>query len=190
MRGYRTYPNITVPAGAVVALNITGRYLMVYEANLASFEIKFDGGGTFGQCFSGFEVDLEGEEQFQRVELRNPNGSDLTVSIGVSNGEIRDRRLQLSGSGLDISKASGLADATDVTLTAATATVIAAANANRREISITNKTGAEIRIGSSNVTATRGQPVPNGASFVVPSTAAVYGYSAGGGDVAILETED
>jgi hypothetical protein len=190
MRGYRTYPNITVSAGEIVALNITGRYLMVYQANQSLFEIKFDGGGTFGECFSGFEVDLEGDEPFKRVEIRNPNGSDLTVSIGVSNGEIRDRRLQLVGSGLDLSKAANLADVADVTLPAATATLISAANADRRAIAITNKTGGEIRIGASTVDAARGLALASNATATLSVTAAIYGYSAGGGDVAVLETED
>lgn len=186
---YRMYENVTVPAGQSVLMDVSGAYMLVYEANLDRFKVKFDT-GQFGIGFAGMEVSLPPGQAFTRVEFQNPNGTDLTLDFGVSNGEVRDRRLKLSGTGLSLSKATGLADAVDVTLSAASADLIAAANADRREISITNLTGAEIRVGTSNVTATRGQPVPNGATFVLPTTAAVYGFSTGGGDVAVLETED
>lgn len=78
----------------------------------------------------------------------------------------------------------------DVTLGAAATNQIAAANANRREIILTNLDGAvTLRVGDSNAAAARGTPLPPGGNIILEVTAAIYGYNPGGAGVDVAITE-
>lgn len=81
-------------------------------------------------------------------------------------------------------------DQSVVALTAATATQIVAQDTTRKQVLIVNETGSDVWLGDSTVTnsgATRGFKLVTGAVFTWRNTAALYGYSAGGGDVQITE---
>lgn len=79
----------------------------------------------------------------------------------------------------------------DVTLTAAAATQIAAANSSRKEIMIKNPVAntAAVRIGDATAAANVGFELEPGESLVVTTTAAVYAYSAAAQDMSLTELE-
>ncbi len=79
----------------------------------------------------------------------------------------------------------------DVSLTAATASVISAANAARKELMIKNPSTntASIRLGSATVAANKGFELAPGESVVLTTTAAVYGFSTPGESVSLSELE-
>lgn len=79
----------------------------------------------------------------------------------------------------------------DVPLTAATATVISAANAARKELMIKNASSnaTSVRIGSATVDVNKGLELEPGESIVLTTTAAVWGYSVPGQSVSLTELE-
>lgn len=77
-----------------------------------------------------------------------------------------------------------------VALTAATATAIVAQDTTRKQALIVNETGSDVWLGAATVTntgATRGFKLVPGGVFTWRNTAALYGYSVGGGDVHLTE---
>lgn len=132
-----------------------------------SEEIKLRAG--FGQLI----VSGEG----QAVEVTNAVSIDDAVPLKVKiNGE---------------EIANTITDAVDVTLTAAVATVLAAANTGRKELLVKNPSSNTdtIRVGSGSVAASRGHPLEPGESIVLTVTAAVYGYCANAVSLSVTELE-
>lgn len=73
-----------------------------------------------------------------------------------------------------------------VALTAATATQIVAQDTTRKQLTIVNETGSDVWLGASTVVntgASRGLKLVTGGVYIWRNTAALYGYSVGGGDV-------
>jgi len=109
-------------------------------------------------------------EEFNNIVIENPSGAVATVNM---------------------SKSNTLQTADDVAVGAG-ATLVLAANANRRSALIGNLAGNTntMRAGDSNVTATRGAEVAPGESFVVDTTEAIYFCNGGGEKVSVVWTED
>jgi len=78
----------------------------------------------------------------------------------------------------------------DVTVPAAAATLLIAANPNRVAASATNTGGSNVvRVGDANVSATQGIPLtPNFGNTELDVTEPIYGYSVLGTTVGITET--
>lgn len=109
-------------------------------------------------------------EEFNNIAIENPSGAVATVNM---------------------SKSNTLQTAADVAVGAG-ATLVLAANANRRAAMIGNLAGNThtMRAGDANVTATRGAEVAPGESFVVETTEAIYFCNGGGDKVSVVWTED
>lgn len=134
---------------------------------------------------------------FSRIYVTNPAQAGETITLfyaveEMSKIEIENPSLRFTE--IDITKASVLNSATDVTLAAASTTQILAANAARRFAIIGNLTAnAQIlRIADSNAAAARGQELAPGESITIETTEAIYGYNPGGAgqDVSVVWTED
>jgi len=95
--------------------------------------------------------------------------NDLTFNISV-NGEAGNYGVVTQ------SKADKFLDVADVSSVANTATLLLAANSNRKEIFITSlSTNAnESRIGSASISATRGTPLAVGGTAIIETGAAIY----------------
>jgi len=181
---YRVY-EVSIPAGAAITAHMSGNFLRVITA-AAAFEVAFDGNGSHNRIEQGLQVHVAGG--FQEISLYNPTGAALDVTLGVSTGGIDDSRLSLPGTlTVTPTRATGFADGADVALVAGVATLILAASASRHQAVVTNITGADIRIGGATVAAARGTPVANNGTMVIDGGGAVYGFSAGGGNVAVSE---
>lgn len=101
-------------------------------------------------------------------------------------------QISVNSGGISINEGSSIDTPTSVTLTAATAGIIAAANTSRKISTLQNNTGGTLYIGGAGVTnsgATKGIEILSGGVFYYRNTSALYGYSVAGGAVAeVLET--
>lgn len=187
LRQFRTYPGITVAAGEQKTINVTGSYLSCYAAS-DDFRIAFDD-GVQSDFFGGAEVLLPGHQEkdrpetFTKVTIINPNAGTLTVSLAVSFGEFRDRRLTAIGSIATLAKKSP-ADTLDLdaTTVAAAATQILTGHADNAAVIVTNIGANTVYIGSDNtVTTGDGHPLAAGATLTLEDyTGDLYGIVAAG----------
>lgn len=127
-------------------------------------------------------------------QITNNSGGPITGLVGLAIGDIFDDRLNISGS-LDVSVASVLASATDVTLngSAGAAVQIAPVDLARRVAYITNLNPVHpCRIADSSVTPTRGYQLEAGETVAIPTTDSIHGISTKPFtiDVSVVFTED
>lgn len=180
-----------VPMSAGVTRSFQGvaRYLYVFSAS-GSFEVSLDGGPLF---VMNVAVGLKFDQGFSKIRFKDTSGSNNTIFYAITNGEIDDRRLTVSGS-INATVTSGgmLASVADVSLAAAATTQIVGSNANRKGVLITNLAcNAEtIRLGDADIGVNRGLPVAVGVTAYMETQAAVHCYNphTDSLDVAVLET--
>lgn len=190
---------LTIPAG--------GREIVyqVYDY----FRVLAQSGGTlvvaFGQ--NGREVPYQGAGVgyrcpvlFDRVTLINTGGTSMTITIGLANGQIYDDRLNVSGVVNVAGTVTVSGDVESLTTTnafnhgqvsvAATATLIKAANASRRSITILNNDVNDLYVGNSgSVTTGNGFIVKSGSALTLNYNGAIYGIAASG-TIATAYAED
>ncbi len=77
----------------------------------------------------------------------------------------------------------------DVALEASVATLIIPKDLDRKEVLITNLPAntAEVRLGDANVSATRGLPLAKGATAVLTTSSAIWGFTTASESVAVAE---
>ena len=184
---YNVFKDLKVAAGAEETLVIVGSFVQVLDAN-QGFKVGLDRSPTqFIQA--GLGISAEQGERFKTLTIDNSeNAAELTVTVAVGTGRLRDSRLSLTG---DISTATptSLSSADDVHLPANTASPILLSNASRKEAIITNpKTNSLlIRIGDSHVGAARGMELHPGQTLILGTEAEIWGYSASDQNVGVLE---
>lgn len=109
-------------------------------------------------------------------------GKTVTL-IFFTDAEFRSgSQISVTGGGVSIVEGSAVTNVA-VTLAAATATSLIAADSTRKIFTFSNDTGAVLYVGSSSVSATSGLPVAPGAIFQWRNTGALYGYSVLGGTI-------
>lgn len=111
------------------------------------------------------------------------SGKTISLLFFVDSEFSSGSQISVTGGGVSIVEGSSFSTSV-VDLTAATATLVIAANTARKLVSIQNNTGADIWMGPSTVTntgPTLGLRVSAGAIFEWRNTAAIYAYSVGGG---------
>nr|BDD44512.1 hypothetical protein 12 [Moraxellaceae bacterium] len=177
----------TLASGEGQTLYFKGAYFRILECvGATSLHIGVDD-------YSAYEVPVgvgvPVPDGFDKIRVENKSGGSVSLKLAVGLGGVDDDRFTASAA-LDLSKASRFDDGADVALGAGAATLIAAANASRRGVMISNDTGAAIRVGGATVAAARGLNIPAGGIAVIPTAGAVYGYSAGGGNVSFSEVND
>ena len=189
----------TIADGAIETLYYDFNYFRILTTSATTgVSIRFGSSGTATDVV-GAGIGYEMPAVVNRAEILNNSGGVLTIVVACAIGRIDDDRLNVSGNinvinspgtVLDVATVSNtVASAADVTLGAASADQILAANADRVEAFITNISGAEIRVGDSSVTATRGQPLANNQTAIINTRAALFAFSVAGGNVALLESE-
>lgn len=186
MQGNMETANHVLQAGAWISVPANGDKVFVMEAT-APVDVEFIGttGERIGYA-NGMDVGDGGGPGPWFRSLRIKSASAQTVKLAVTGGEFVVSRI---AGQVAVVPPADLSTNADQTLTADTATVIAAADTTRREIMIrAPKTNTvNIRIGDSNVGSARGIEVEPGQTMVLNTAAAVYGYPDGDdADVQVL----
>jgi|GEM_PF-3328457 len=188
-KGSKAYTR-KVPAGEERTITKGGEFFYVLECDQAEFAIGMDDSALdYAKLRTNKRV--EQGAQFSSLRIHNPGLTDLNVRIIIGFGEYGDDEVNIGGSvTAAITKNATVADAPDVALVAATATKIVSTDSTRRGVMISNDTGAAIRVGGASVAAARGVKIAADAVATVESSGEVWGYSAAGGTVSIVEVKD
>lgn len=179
--------SLVIPAHGQVETARRSEFLSCLSA-AAPFKMRLD---------SQPEVDFQAGltirpvEGFDRVTLRNETASDVSVILAFGKGAIQDSRLTLGG---EIATSENMPDTltTGAAVSAldAAATLLAAANANRREIILVNDGAGKLYIGgASGAAAGEGLPLPGGATLVLSTSAAVYARNDTGAAISVAVAE-
>jgi hypothetical protein len=181
---------VYVPANEEVTVNITGQFLSVTEATSSLFQIALGDSSNWITFDKGIRYALPNGERFGRVRFRDTSGAQNVLRLYYGDGTFDDNRVSISG-GVEFIVPTGIATTADQSVPSGAATLVLASNSARKLAIVQNKGAAAIRVGDSNVTATRGVELASGASWEVATTAALYVFQASGGamDVAANEVE-
>lgn len=100
-------------------------------------------------------------------------------------------QISVSGGGVSINTGTTVTGPTQVALTAVTATIVIPVNTSRKQATLQNKTGADLYLGGSTIGAVAGAneglKIPADGFYVWTNTAALYGWSVGGGNISYIE---
>ncbi len=176
---FRTY-QIALIAGQEHEFGVPGNMYAIVDST-GQFTITFDESQRITKAEEG--TGGEFPETYNRVTLLSTTSQNVTIILGF--GKYHDARATVNATvNTTISPSNTLANPADVTVGVA-ATVIAAADANRKEIMIHVPSDAanSIRIGSASVAAGAGIEVEPGTTFVLATESAVYGIRDGVADV-------
>jgi hypothetical protein len=167
----------------------------------AELEVKFNSPTSSGITFKkGMMIRTSG---FKNLYITNSAqaGVTLTFHYGLEGKDFEIINPASSASSTTISgtvtvdkvDATGLVSTADNTLADATKTSVLALNANRKEAIITNiHVTSSIRVGDTDITATRGALLQAGQTIILATTAEIFCRNDSGGtvDVTLLEIED
>ena len=177
--------NFNLIAGASFRIQQPGKFLyletcagkVVVSDDVTGFTVALSQGDTHTRAVA-----------FSSVLVENKTSGALDVVLYIGDDDLFRKA---PPSSLTVSTPSGLDSLADVSLGAAATTLIKAINANRKEIIISNLSvnTQTFRIGDSGAAPANGVPLPPGASIVLTTLAAVYGYNPGAGaeSVAVCE---
>lgn len=181
--------DITLAAGEGIDIIRLSNFVVCVTAT-AAFNLAIDDEtpGRFEQGLS-----FESTQTFEKVRLENNSGASNTIRLGLGIGKLTDSRANFT-SALSLVKAATPDSIADVALPAAATTVIQAADTTRREIIISNPVTntKTFRIGDAGAGAANGIPLEPGASIVLSTSGAVYGFNPAGAveSVCVLLVKD
>lgn len=165
-------------ANEEIQLDISGSYLACLE-NTGAFKIRVDNGpmSTFQR---GLKIESNGGP-WGRFFLRDVSGAANTITLATGTGGFSDSRVNFVGGVLDVAQVLGDALAAAAVTVGTAATLLAAADDERKSLTLRNQGATDLFIGPAGVTAADGFPVAAGEAFTLDrSTAAVYGIRASG----------
>jgi len=173
--------SFTLAAGVQVEVNWFGNFVRVLSAT-GAVHVGIDDGNR-SEMDAGTFYKLPPGQEFERVTMENRGGVSITVELGLALGEFGDNRLNLASSGLALAGSETLRSSADVSLLAGATTQIVAADADRRELLVSNLSAntQTFRIGDAAAGAAEGVEVQPGQTVSLPTAAAVYGYNPGAG---------
>lgn len=177
MRDYK----FTLAAGQERDLNVEGDWFHVLEAS-GVIGIKFD---------QGVRIDRSegqgGSRLYEKVSVYSPIAQTVTLSLGY--GQETDARATVNATiNTTIAPTDTVTPFAEVTILAGATTLLAAANANRKELRIGVKSTEAngVYIGNIGVGAvTQGGYIEEGSVEYVGSEAAIYGYNPGAGSITV-----
>jgi len=186
---YQTF-TLTVPAGASQTVVVDGYYIACLSAD-ARFSVSIDDGpsGVFEKGMS-----LAWAMPFHKVKITNTGAVQNVIELGISSGQIRDARLNLSGSiNNEAQRPDLFTDAAPVAAAAGPATtLLLAANTKRAEALLVNTGTVDLWIKGGAGVAKTGLFLVAGQSLTLTTTATIYAYNpdaATAGEVAVAELE-
>ncbi len=175
---FRTY-TVGLVAGVESTINVTGNMYAVIE-NTGEFTITFDESNALKKQTAGMGAVFA---QYQEVRLLSPTTQSVTLVLGY--GEFDDSRANVAATfNVTIEPSDTMSNPGDVSVGVA-ATLLVAANADRKEviISVPSTEPDPIRIGSASVTTTSGDIVEPGSKLILSTESAVYGIRTGSTDI-------
>lgn len=204
---YQSYRTTLAAAGSngdTRDVNVVGDFMRVLSATagtISDLEISVNQGRP-SVAFVGFALNLQnavedigGRSSFYTMTIRNLSAAPNTVVIGAGDAAIIDDRLNLSGSiTANVVVPNTVTTAADVTVNTGASGQVLAAKAGRQNAYVFNP-GAigttPIRVGDTNVTASRGMAVPPQQGITLFTTAAIFVRNDTGGNLAfpVMETE-
>ena len=180
-----------IAAGARVDYFAVFNYFRPISITGGSLAVKFGDNGLESN-YTGVGIGLDLQDTYSRVTLINNGASQMTITVALANGKITDDRLTVSGS-VNVAPIGAVTTPTtaDVAIAATTTTLVKAANANRREIMISNllANGTVVRVGDASTGAARGMEIPVGGTAILSSAAAIYVYNPSAAGINIGVTE-
>lgn len=177
----------TVPANGSIEIARMGEFLFCQSATLP-FQIQFD-----NQPPTSFNegVKFRTGSPFNKVRIRNPNASPITVQIAIGTGDVSDESKVITGSvNTREEVAAGFNGFAPVTVPAGQAAQIAPENLGRVEVIITNNSETDaVWLRPDNTAAAGGLKVRPLGGAVLGVTGAVYAYNEGTAAVEISAIE-
>lgn len=168
---YKHYTQ-TIPAGGFIPVGVYGRFVCILSVtDNQDIKISFDGDKE-QEIYAGISIELPVGEYYKEFRLHNPNVSDVVVKYASGNGRINDNRLTLSADQISIIDISN-GISTPASMSVSVKDSIAS-NANRKELIIQNNGTANILVGDTNITTTRGLLVEPGDSITLDTNAEVF----------------
>lgn len=177
----------TLAAGEETSIAMIGNFVAGIEAT-ADFELGYNSGPktSFRKGYR-HRTDVP----FQSVEIRNPSGSSNTITLLLGKGDFLDGRLTIS-SGINTTEthSSTVPLCSTAPIGAGTFGLVAAANASRRELIVSNDSPGDLFV-NTGFAARYGILLPSGASVSIENTGAWYVYNpqAATANVSYLETQ-
>lgn len=185
--------NIQIEAGGFKSYPASGRFVRCLNSN-GDFQISLNHGSkAYFDAGMSRRLPIE-DADYETVQVYNPNGFDLEVTLAIGFGDIEDDRLSISNQSISTEEVPARSldsfNAVSV-IDQAAATAILAQNLNRKSVILKNLSSmGAVWIGDSDVSgAGRGYPLnPNG-EIELHTTAAIYAHNTSGidCDVSILE---
>jgi len=153
-------------------IHAVGRFIWLKSAT-GQVLVKSDRGETAVLTAGDF---VRMDKSFTEFFVTDESGAQNDVTFNIS----EQGEAGLYTTAVNLQVPGSLIDIADKLLTAATATLVLAANANRNEAIITGDAGNanSTRIGSSAVAANRGTPLAPGQTIILDTTAAIYAFNA------------
>lgn len=178
-------------ANVAYRLQISGRFFQVTELS-QDVDITFLRGnsriGVATGAPDGFSFGpLSEERKFHEVQILST--INQTCRIAIANDEAFIQRLVGSFTAT-LTKATVFDSIADVNLPATATTLILAADANRRVVTITNLSASVVlRIGDNGAGAADGTPLDAGASIDIEGEGAIYAYNPSGAAVLVAVSQ-
>lgn len=186
-------PTFVVRNGDSVPIAAVGKMLFCIESDGNLFARMGDNGNTVRFNEGDKYAMAPDDEPFTVFYLINNSGADVTVTVGIGDGDIQvANSVNIVNDVTIIPKASGTLDSKpDVSIDAASTELVIAANASRRKVRIGNliTNTATFRIGDIGAGAANGDELPPGSSWEEDTTAAVYAYNPSGGAESLTVVE-
>lgn len=177
--------SFTIPPGQIVAIVRDSGFVTCLNAS-DTFKIRFDDGTE-----NDFEAGLtyRPDAGFNRLAMRNPGATPITVRLGFGKGAITDARLTLSGQIASRETAPDVftAGPSISAVNAATTALVAGPDPLRREVILTTPAGAGTVYLSGNTAAVAGEgfPLLGGQSITLQTGGAIYARNDTGAAVAV-----
>jgi hypothetical protein len=178
-KNFRSY-TFSLTAGQEQEHAIQGHMYAVIES-AGEFTITFDESNRIAKSEAGMGGRFD--SSYQRVKLLSTTTQSVTVVLGY--GQFNDARASVNATiNATIAPSDTAANPADITVGVA-ATLLAAANANRKEVLIHVPSDAanSIRVGSATVTAGAGLEVEAGTTLALSVECAIYAIRTGATDV-------
>ena len=172
---------IKIPAnGTTGALGWGGNYIRIEEAS-TSFYLRM-GNRAYVEIDKGIEI--VAPENWDQLEFENKSAAEITIKavIGTTEKFMMSSFRVVGDVNATIAAPGTLDSKPDVSCLSVVATLLSAANADRKEVIVANLSSntQTMRIGDNGAGAANGYPLAPGASVVLATSAAVYAYNPGG----------
>lgn len=181
------------------AKKIAGQFRSMYiqsaSDTLANIQVVFGSNDSMQSAFTmrqndAVSMDLPVSEAY--IYWTAQAGKTLTF-VTFTNAKFESgSQISVAGGGVAISTGTTVVGPTQVVLPAATVTIIIpASTSGRKQVTLQNKTAADLYIGGSTLgaigSANEGLKIGNDGFVVWTNTAALYGFSTAGGNVSYIE---